>query len=85
MDQPARSAVRSPLAVVILAVDGTGLDGLRLGVRVTARWSFVFFWLSYTGGAMAVLFGPAFAGLARQARALGLAFATALLAHIGLL
>ncbi len=33
---------------------------------------------------MAILFGPAFDGLARQARALGLAFATALLAHIGL-
>lgn len=71
------------LAVASLAVDGTGLDGLRLGVRVTARWSFLFFWLSYTGGALAVLFGPACAGLARQARALGLAFATALLAHIG--
>ena len=32
---------------------------------------------------MAILFGPAFAGLARQARALGLAFATALAVHIG--
>ena len=72
------------LAMVILAGYGTGPDGLRLGVRVTARWSFLFFWLSYTGGAMAILFGPAFAGLARQARALGLAFAAALLVHIGL-
>jgi hypothetical protein len=33
---------------------------------------------------MAILFGPAFAGLARQARALGLAFATAHLVHMGL-
>ena len=33
---------------------------------------------------MAILFGPAFAGLARQARALGLAFAAALRVHIGL-
>jgi len=33
---------------------------------------------------MAILFGPAFAELARQARALGLAFATALAVHIGL-
>jgi hypothetical protein len=33
---------------------------------------------------LAILFGPAFAGLARQARALGLAFATALQVHIGL-
>jgi hypothetical protein len=72
------------LAVAVLVVRGTGLDSVRLGVRVTARWSFLFFWLSYTGGALAVLFGPAFGGLARQARASGLAFAAALLAHIGL-
>jgi hypothetical protein len=72
------------LAVVVLAGYGTGPDGLRLGIRVVARWSFLFFWLSYAGGSMAILFGPAFAGLARQARALGLAFATALQVHIGL-
>jgi hypothetical protein len=72
------------LAVAVLAGYGTGPDGLTLAVRVTARWSFLFFWLSYTGGAMTILFRPAFAGLARQARALGLAFATALLVHIGL-
>ena len=71
------------LALAVLAGYGTGPDGLRLGLRVTARWSFLFFWLSYAGGAMAVLFGPAFAGLARRARALGLAFAAALLVHIG--
>ena len=53
-------------------------------MRYTARWSFLFFWLSYVGGAMAILFGQAFAGLARRARALGLAFATALQVHIGL-
>ncbi|MDD4866670.1 MAG: hypothetical protein PHQ28_05945 [Mycobacterium sp.] len=72
------------LAAAILACCGTGPAGLRLGVRATARWSFLFFWLSYTGGAIAVLFGPTFAGLARQARNLGLAFAAALQAHIGL-
>ena len=72
------------LAMAVLAGYGTGPDGLKLGLRVTARWSFLFFWLSYAGGAMAILFGPAFAGLARQARALGLAFATALQVHIGL-
>jgi len=71
------------LAVAVLAGYGTGPDGLRLGLHVTARWSFVFFWLSYAGGAMAILFGPAFAGLARHTRALGLAFAAALAVHIG--
>jgi len=72
------------LAVAVLARYGTGPDGLGQAVRYTARWSFLFFWLSYTGGAMAILFGPAFASLARRARALGLAFAAALQVHIGL-
>lgn len=72
------------LAVAVLIGYGTGPAGLTLAVRVTARWSFLFFWLSYAGGAMAILFGPAFAGLARQARAFGLAFAAALQVHIGL-
>jgi hypothetical protein len=72
------------LAVAVLAGYGTGPDGIGQAVRFTARWSFLFFWPSYVGGAMAVLFGPAFAGLARQARALGLAFAAALQVHIGL-
>ena len=72
------------LAVAVLAGYGTGPDGLKLGLRVTARWSFLFFWLSYAGGAMAILFGPAFAGLARRARVFGLAFATAIQVHIGL-
>jgi hypothetical protein len=70
------------LAGAILAGYGTGPQGIGQAVRYTARWSFLFFWLSYTGGAMAILFGPAFAGLARRARVLGLAFATALQVHI---
>ncbi|OBH04727.1 hypothetical protein A5696_03900 [Mycobacterium sp. E2699] len=72
------------LAAAILAGYGTGPDGLRLAVRSTARWSFLFFWLSYAGGAMAILLGPALAGLTRRARAFGLAFAAALQVHVGL-
>ena len=72
------------LAVAVLAGYGTGPVGIGQAVRYTARWSFLFFWLSYSGGAMAILFGPAFAGLAREARALGLAFAAVLQVHIGL-
>jgi hypothetical protein len=72
------------IAGAVLAGYGHGPDGIGQAVRYTARWSFLFFWLSYTGGALAVLFGPAFAGLARRARVLGLAFATALQVHIGL-
>lgn len=72
------------LAVAVAAGHGAGPEGLRLAVRVTARWSFLFFWLSYAGGATAILFGPAFARLARSARSFGLAFAAALQVHIGL-
>jgi hypothetical protein len=72
------------LAATILAVYGTGPDGIGLAVRVSARWSFLFFWPSYVGGALTILFGPGFSGLAGLARALGLGFAAALLAHIGL-
>ncbi len=72
------------LAVAILAADGAGPEGLGLAVRITARWSFLYFWLSYAGGAVATLSGPALAGLARVTRSSGLAFATALQVHIGL-
>jgi hypothetical protein len=72
------------IAGAVLADYGTGPDGIGQAVRYTARWSFLFFWPSYAGGAMAILFGPVFAGLARRARPLGLAFATALQVHIGL-
>jgi hypothetical protein len=72
------------LAGAVLADYGTGPVGIGQAVRYTARWSFLFFWLSYAGGAMAIVVGPALAGLARSARNLGLAFAAALQVHIGL-
>lgn len=72
------------LALAVLARHGTGPEGLRLAIRVTARWSFLFFWLSYAGGAMVILFGPAFGRLTRPARVMGLAFAGTLQVHIGL-
>lgn len=72
------------LAAVVVSVDGAGVDGLRLGVRATARWSFLFFWPSYVGGAMGTLFGQPFIGLSRHARTLGLAFVAALQVHVGL-
>ncbi len=52
---------------------------------MTARWSFLLFWVAYAGGAMATLFGPAFAPLARRGREFGLAYAAAMLTHVGLL
>ncbi len=70
------------LAAVTLGLSGTDSDSLELALRITARWSFLFFWLSYVGGSLAVLFGPAFARLARQRRQLGLAFASAHMIHV---
>ena len=52
---------------------------------MTARLSLLLFWLTYAGSAMATLFGPAFAILARHGRNFGLSFASAHLIHIGLI
>ncbi len=72
------------LAVVVLAAEGTDTKSIGVALQVTARWSFLLFWLAYAGGAMATLFGPALAPLAGRGRAFGLAFAAAHLVHIGL-
>ncbi|WP_428485066.1 hypothetical protein [Rhodopila sp.] len=78
-------AVGFAVAAAVLGVRGTDAESTRMALRLTARWSFLPFWLAYAGRAMAKLFGPAFALLARRGRELGLAFASALLVHVGLL
>jgi hypothetical protein len=80
------SAFGGALALTIgtMLIEGTGLSGTTVGLRLTARFSYAFFWLSYVGGAIAILFGPAFDIVARRARELGLAFASAQLVHVGL-
>jgi hypothetical protein len=70
-------------AIVFDAVDAH--DRVGVALRVTARWSFLVFWLAYTGSAMATLWGPPFTGLARHGREFGLAFASAQLVHVGLI
>jgi hypothetical protein len=72
------------LAAIVLAIFGAGDRGTVLALQVTARWSFLLFWLAYAGGAIATLCGPRLDGLARHGRELGLAFASAQLVHIGL-
>jgi hypothetical protein len=67
-----------------LAYLGIGEKGTYTAIRITARWSYAFFWPAYTGGALALLFGPTFQPVARRGRELGLAFAAAHLAHVGL-
>ena len=72
------------LAAIVLAIFDAGERGTTIALRLTARWSFLLFWLAYAGNAMANLFGPRFGGLARRGRDLGLAFASAQLVHVGL-
>lgn len=71
------------IAVTVLAVRGTGNAGTRLALELTARWSFLLFWLAYAGNATAQLFG--LRSLAGHGREFGLAFAAAHLVHIGLI
>lgn len=57
-------------------------QGAGLALRITARWSFLLFWLAYSGPAIATIGGPRFDGLARFRRELGLSFASAQLIHV---
>ena len=72
------------LAATVLASNGVDRSSLVTALRVTARWSFLFFWVAYTGRALTTLFGPALAPLARG-REFGLAYAAAMLSHVGIL
>ena len=72
------------MAIAVLAVFGTDARATGAALRLTARWSFLLFWLAYAGSALAVMFGPTLAPLARRGREFGLAFAAAHLVHIGL-
>ena len=80
------AAFAGALACAVLAIilRGPGLSGVGIGLRLTARFSYIFFWLAYVGGALASLFGPSFLIIGRRAREFGLAFASAQLVHVGL-
>jgi D-alanyl-lipoteichoic acid acyltransferase DltB (MBOAT superfamily) len=72
------------LAIVLIA-RGVAAPGekVTMALRASARWSFLLFWLATSGSALVTLYGSRFQALARQARNLGLAFASAHLAHLG--
>ena len=70
------------ITVVTLMLHGTDNKSTRLALELTARFSFVLFWLAYAGGAIAALFRVD--ALAGRGREFGLAFAAAHLVHIGL-
>lgn len=77
-------AASASLVIIVLALNGAGAAGTRVALTVTARFSFLLFWIAYSGGALAALFGPAFLVLKQRAREFGLAFASAQLVHLGL-
>jgi hypothetical protein len=72
------------VGVAILAVRGTGEQGVGAAAAMVARVAFIFFLLAYAGGALVAVFGSIFEGVARYRREFGLAFATALLVHLTL-
>jgi hypothetical protein len=77
-------AVALVIACASLALRGFTEDGTVLALKLTARWSYLWFWAAYTGGAWATLLGPRLRSVAARARELGLAFAAAHLVHVGL-
>ena len=72
------------LAALAIAALGPGVPGTIVALKLSARFSFLLFWLAYSASALTVLFGPAFEPLRRRAREFGLAFASAHLVHLGL-
>ena len=51
-------AVALVTAGVSLALRGPGEQGTVLALKLTARWSYLWFWAAYTVGAWATLLGP---------------------------
>lgn len=72
-------------AVLVLAVAGAGERGTDDALKVTARMSFLLFWLAYVGSALVTLLGRTFQPLKRRGREFGLAFASAHTVHVGLI
>ena len=75
-------AANAVLAAIVLAVFGAGELGTDQALRITARFSFLVFWLAYASGGLALLIRPAAGFLRRHGRDFGLAFAAAQLVHI---
>ena len=74
-------AVAVAIGMLVVARTGAGHDGTIMALRVTARWSYAWFWPAYAGAALATVLGPAFRPIAQRAREFGLAFAAAQTVH----
>src|SRR5215472_726439 len=69
-------------AAIVLGLNGPDNKSVRLALELTARWSFLLFFLAYAGNALATLFG--WTMLKGRGREFGLSFASAHTVHIGL-
>lgn len=67
---------------LVLGIAGASEKPTRLALEITARWSFLLFWLAYAGNALAKLTG--WESVGGHGREFGLSFAAAHLVHIGL-
>lgn len=67
---------------LVLGLAGAGEKPTRLALEITARWSFLLFWLAYAGNALAQLTG--WEAVGGHGREFGLSFAAAHFVHIGL-
>jgi hypothetical protein len=76
--------VTALVLVILVRLTSTGRGQLGTALRVTARWSFIWFWMASVGGALAALFGSRFQAMARRGREFGLAYASAHFVHLGL-
>ena len=72
------------LAAMIFVARGAGVNGTETALAATARVTFLWFWVAYTGGPLTTLFGAAFLPLKQHGRDFGIAFAAALLVHLSL-
>ena len=71
------------LTISAVAVFYTPHNGLGIALDTSARVAFILFWFAYIGGSLNSIFGNVFLPLKLHAREFGLAFAAALLVHLG--
>ncbi|HUE66178.1 MAG TPA: hypothetical protein VMO78_17535 [Rhizomicrobium sp.] len=76
------SGVALAVAAVVLGLNGPDNKSVRLALELTARWSFLLFFMAYACNALASLLG--WMVLKGRAREFGLSFASAHLVHVGL-
>ena len=78
-------AFSASLGLAISTIAAFGIDpGLSIALRATARLAFLIFLPAYVGGPLTSLFGNAFLPVRQHARDFGLAFASAMVVHLGL-